>query len=580
MRYLALACDYDGTIAHHGRVDADTLAALQRVRASGRKLLLVTGRELPDLQTVSPPLDVFDLVVAENGALLYTPATKETKPLAQAPPKEFIARLRDRGAWPLSVGQVIVATWEPYEAAVLDTIRAMGLELQVIFNKGAVMILPAGVNTATGLAAALKQLGLSPHNVAGAGDAENDHAFLAVCECAAAVENALPTLKERVDFVASKDHGAGVAQFIELLVEKDLADLAGRLTRHHLLLGTDEADQDVTLAPYGESVLVAGPSASGKSTVTTALMERMAEQCYQFCIIDPEGDYSAFPDAVSLGTNDRAPSVGEVLDLLGRPDENVAVNLLGVALNDRPAFFQNLLPRLQELRSRTGRPHWVVIDEAHHLLPTGWEPAPLVLTQVLDPVLLVTVHPEEVAPAVLQTVDVVVAVGQGAGETIAAFCKAVGQQPPRVPPAELEKGQVLLWRRGKGEPIRVRVKEGKAERRRHSRKYAEGELPPEASFYFRGPEGKLNLRAQNLFLFLQIGEGVDDETWLFHLRNGDYAQWLRDKVKDHELAEECEAIARDKGLGAGETRRLLREAIERRYTLPAADASKHYPERR
>ena len=73
-----------------------------------------------------------------------------------------------------------------------ETIRELGLELQVIFNKGAVMVLPAGVNKATGLAAALESLGLSPHNAVGVGDAENDHAFLALCECAVAVANALP----------------------------------------------------------------------------------------------------------------------------------------------------------------------------------------------------------------------------------------------------------------------------------------------------------------------------------------------------------------------------------------------------
>ena len=31
MRYLALATDYDGTLAHHGDVDTPTLAALERV---------------------------------------------------------------------------------------------------------------------------------------------------------------------------------------------------------------------------------------------------------------------------------------------------------------------------------------------------------------------------------------------------------------------------------------------------------------------------------------------------------------------------------------------------------------------
>jgi hypothetical protein len=40
------------------------------------------------------------------------------------------------------------------------------------------------------------------------------------------------------------------------------------------------------------------------------------------------------------------------------------------------------------------------------------------------------------------------------------------------------------------------------------------------SRYFRGPEGRLNLRAKNLALFLQIAEGIDDSTWLHHLRAG------------------------------------------------------------
>src|SRR5439155_12516578 len=128
---------------------------------------------------------------AENGALLYRPATREERTLAERPSEEFVRELIKRGADPVSVGRVIVATWRPHERTAVEVIRDLGLELQVIFNKGAVMILPSGVNKATGLKAALKELALSPHNIAGIGDAENDHAFLALCECSVAVENAL-----------------------------------------------------------------------------------------------------------------------------------------------------------------------------------------------------------------------------------------------------------------------------------------------------------------------------------------------------------------------------------------------------
>src|SRR3569833_1128981 len=108
MRYLVLATDYDGTLAHDGRVDQPTLDALKRCRDSGRKLVLVTGREIPDLRTVFDGFDLFDLVVAENGALLYNPATKQEKPLAECTPEPFRAALVGAGV-PCSFGRVIVA---------------------------------------------------------------------------------------------------------------------------------------------------------------------------------------------------------------------------------------------------------------------------------------------------------------------------------------------------------------------------------------------------------------------------------------------------------------------------------------
>src|SRR5437867_10709727 len=201
MRYFALATDYDGTLAHDGVVGPETLEALQRLRATGRMLLLVTGRELPDLLRAFPQVDLFDRVIAENGALIYSPATREEQLLGEAPPAAFVEALRAQAIRPLSVGRVIVATWHPNETIVLKTIRDLGLELQVIFNKGAVMVLPPGINKAAGLSAALAQLGLSPHNVVGIGDAENDHAFMRLCECSVAVSNALPMVQERADYV-------------------------------------------------------------------------------------------------------------------------------------------------------------------------------------------------------------------------------------------------------------------------------------------------------------------------------------------------------------------------------------------
>jgi hydroxymethylpyrimidine pyrophosphatase-like HAD family hydrolase len=228
MHYLALATDYDGTLAHHDRVDPSTLEAIERLRASGRTLILVTGRELEDLIRVFPRLDLFDRVVAENGALLYRPADCSEAVLGQRPPESFLEALRGRGVSPLSVGRVIVATWQPHGAAVVDTIRQSKLDLQAIFNKRAVMILPNGVNKASGLAAALGELKLAPANVVAVGDAENDHVFLSPCGLGVAVSNAIESLKERADLVTQRDHGAGVAEVIDRMIADDFAGLNRR----------------------------------------------------------------------------------------------------------------------------------------------------------------------------------------------------------------------------------------------------------------------------------------------------------------------------------------------------------------
>jgi HAD superfamily hydrolase (TIGR01484 family) len=572
VRYFALVCDYDGTIASDGRVDDQTREALERLRASGRKLLLVTGRELDDLMAVFPHVHLFDRIVAENGALLYAPGMRTTELLADAPSEEFVRELRRRGVAPLSVGRAIVATWKPNDSIVFQVIRDMGLELQVIFNKGAVMVLPSGVNKATGLRRALDGLKLSPHNCVGVGDAENDHAFLAACECSVAVANGLESVKTRVDFVTSADHGAGVQEVIDRLVASDLAELNPRLTRHNLMIGQTDSGTDVQLAPHGSVLLIAGPSGSGKTTVTTTFLERLCNAGYQFCVFDPEGDYHEFPGAIALRGNDVRALVDEALSVLDRPAENVVVSLLDLRLEDRPAFLQLLLPRLLELRAATARPHWIVLDEAHHLLPPSWRPSDAIVPARLDTMALVTVHPDHVAPSVLRLVDALIVVGREPQATVDAFARGRGQETIRLPVHEHDHTPAWLVRAG-SPPVRFRVSEPEVDRRRHQRKYSEGELGEDISFYFRGPEGRLNLRAQNLELFMQLADGVDDETWQFHLLRHDVSEWFRTIIKDEPLAAEAADVEARGDMSPQESRTRIREAIQRRYTTSAGRAS-------
>ena len=161
MFFIALATDYDGTLAEHERVDSATRRALEELRRSGRKLILVTGRALADLQNVFDAIELFDLVVAENGGLLFDPVKKQEIALAEPPPAALVERLQELGVKPLSIGRTIIATREPNESVVLKAIHDLALEQHIIFNKGAVMVLPSDVNKASGLKCALQRLRLA-----------------------------------------------------------------------------------------------------------------------------------------------------------------------------------------------------------------------------------------------------------------------------------------------------------------------------------------------------------------------------------------------------------------------------------
>ena len=569
LRYVALASDYDGTLAHNGEVTEKTVEAIRQLKGSGRKFILVTGRILSELQDVFPQYELCDLIVAENGGLLWNPATRAETLLAPPPPVQFVEELKRRGVSPLSEGRVILATWMPHETVVFETIRDLRLEMQVIFNKGAVMILPSGVNKGSGLKAALEVLGLSPHNVVSVGDAENDHTLLQLSEAGVVVSNALPSLKEAADLITTGDHGQGVTELIEKLLLNDLAELNGKIDRHGLDLGERSDGSLVRLPPYGISILIAGTSGGGKSTLAASFIERLAKEQYQYCIIDPEGDYAEQENAVVLGNSQRAPGADEVMTALAKPMQNCVVNLTGIALAERPPYFEKLFSQLLEMRSRTGRPHWLILDETHHIFPFLREKAMTAESFHMPGMLMITVEPEHIAKPVLGAIDLVLAIGANPNQTFWSFGEAIGEPGPEVSEVKLAPGEAMAWwRNPRQEPFLFRSFPPSLPRRRHSRKYAEGDVR-EDSFIFRGPQGNLKLRAQNLLVFLQMGEGVDDETWNYHLQRGDYEKWFRQIIKDAELADFAAGMAGDGGLPAEESRKRMREKIQERYTAAA-----------
>jgi len=554
MRFTVLACDYDGTIAREGRVDDETAWDLGRVRTSGRRLVLVTGRDLPTLRAVCPQLDLFDRVVAENGALLYRPEDGSERPLADPPPEALVERLR-RGGVPVDVGQAVVFTWKPNEIAALEAITELGLGHQVILNRQAVMVVPPGVTKGTALEAALDELRISPHNTVAVGDAENDHDLLVVAECGVAVGDAVPALADRADYVTEGPGPEGTRELIAAVFDDDLASWGVRA--RPVVIGHADDGGDVGWSPAGSSMLIAGGSGSGKSTLVSALVEQLTDARYQTVVVDPEGDFEDLPDAITVGGPQSVPSVDEVTNLVEEGTVATVVSLLGVPMEDRPRVIREVLTRVAEVEERLGRPHAVVLDESHHAFPAD---APVDAGVRPPGLVLVSNTPGRLQREVLDGVETVVAVGDDAKAMLEQVAEAIDADTPRGGGV----GEAVAWRIGEGHLTSLTPVAARHRRRRHAAKMLSGDVGEGERLVISGPEGKLSLEVRNLSEMVRIAEGVDDATWSHHLRHGDWSRWVRDVIGDADLADAIDTIAA-KDLDPVAARRALREEVATAY---------------
>jgi HAD superfamily hydrolase (TIGR01484 family) len=559
MHFLALAVDYDGTIAENGSVPPHVHASLMTLKSSGRKLLLVTGRELQALKHNFPHLDLFDLVVAENGALLYNPLEDSEELIAAPASVELFGRLRDKGVSPLSVGQSVIATWHPFEEAVITTIRELGLELQMTFNKDAIMVLPPGVNKASGLSAGLRRLGICELNVVGVGDAENDHAFLSMCGCSAAVSNAVESIKAAADIKLTQDHGDGVCELVEMLLEQDAALVP--IERIGMLVGQTSDARKVWLPP--ESVmLIVGNSGSGKSSYVTWLTERMVEARQGFCVIDPEGDYLTLEDAVTIGGLTVPPTTEESVHHLLQAQLNVVVSTLALDPPARVGLFGELLPFIQRLRRSSGRPYWLVVDEAHYMLPhcADWP------TGFLGNIgaVIVALDFDHVCPALLEDVDMLVALGSTSRELIERFAERMKRGCPEFPGRSPGREHASVWNlRGDEGILFLEQIQPAQQHNRHSGKYVSGNVGAWHAFNFPS----LGQSALNLTEFLSKAAQLGDAALSDHIHSGDFSNWFRQVIRDDVLANKTLLLERDKALAARSALSKIERLVRARYHI-------------
>jgi hypothetical protein len=540
--FRAVAIDYDGTLTESGPPDLHVVDAIAEFRRTHGRALLVTGRILEDLRAAWPAVETaFDAIVAENGAVLWLPGSG-ARVLAQPVPLELEDALAARGV-PLARGKVLLATDGVWDRGALEEITHLGLEVQLVHNRSALILLPSGVSKGTGLLAALEDLGISRHSTVAVGDAENDHTLLETCEIGVAVANAVPSLQAHADVVLRDPDGAGVRSLLRGAI------LDGRVRirpkRWQIRIGTAPDGAPVTLPGSQVNLLITGGAASGKSHLAGLVIERLVAMGYLVWVIDPEGDHvglGALRDVVVKHVPALSGAPPEISS--PRPSATTVFDLSAHGSAERAGWCRWLLAEAAQARQAAGVPHWVVLDEAH-VVPDAF---PILRGTAERPpagVCLVTYHPGELHGDTLGSIDYVLTL--------------------QAPKANIDDGSGPR-------PFVPDVR--RSAHVRHWHKYLTALLPHHQRFFFRSAGGLTGASAANIPEFHHELERCESAVLLHHARARDFSRWTELVLRDAELATTIGSVeARIAGGPEAEVepaRRDLLVGIERRYRDPTA----------
>jgi hydroxymethylpyrimidine pyrophosphatase-like HAD family hydrolase len=567
--FRAVAVDFDGTLADSDRPHPDALAALAKARADGLRVLIVTGRILADLRSAFPDADDYaDVIIAENGAVLASGGEQRT--LAVPVPDELAAALAEHGV-ACRRGDVLLACDGSHEPAVLAEVRRLGLECQLVRNRGALMVLPSGVSKGAGLAAGLAELGISCHNTIAIGDAENDHSLLAAAELAVATGNAVASLKSEADLVTAEADGQGVASLLRgpVLARTERAhSKRWRIDLGHLLDGSP-----VSIPASGVNVLVTGTPQQGKSYLAGLIAERLIRLGYSVVIIDPEGDHAGLrrlPGVIVTGADGRLLAPDDLARLVRQHPGGVVVDLSAAPAEGRARYLSDANRELEALRAQTGLPHWIILDEAQVPLAKDTD---TIFESATTGYCLVTYRPGELRPEALLAIDVLIVLPEGTAASHTADLLAATAAMPHAAAAALIRqatpGQAVLAERhhpGAGQLFTIGHRE--TAHMRHWHKYFTGQLSNARRFYFRrDPATATGSTASSAPELARELARCEDQAISHHCWHEDFSRWVHDVLGDPPLATaiaQAEQQARS-GASPASTRTALIDAIHARY---------------
>jgi len=578
MKFGALAVDYDGTIAVDGAFDPAVRTAIGEARQQGIVVILVTGRRLAELRRVAGDLSCFDVVVAENGAVLEFPASGRHVVLGHPPATAVTEALGQRGV-PFAVGETVLEADAMWAGSILDAVRQLEQPLILSFNRGRLMVLPPAVAKSTGLRQALLALRVSIHNTIGVGDAENDHDLLDACEVGVAVAWGSAALRAVADEVIPGTGPAAVASYIRRVIGQPRLS-AAQMGRRRMFLGHELDGEVVSLAVRGRTILIAGEPGSGKSWLAGLLCEQLILQGYCVCIIDPEGDYrslEALPSVVVLGGDEPPPHARELARALRHPDVSIIIDLSKLSHRRKGEYLDTLLPLLVTLRRQTGLPHKILLDEAHYYL--GGPDSTRLIDPELAGYILVTYRASGLAPAIRETCDAVVMITRETDEdearTLLGMCRpspGVTALPDVFGDLALSEAALLPGaEEARGRVRRFRLAPRLTSHVRHRSKYLDMPVASAQSFVFT-VNGKPGPRARTLKEFMGLLAALPAPPIEGHLQRHDFSLWLGEVFRDNPLAAHVrtleDRVATD---DARDVAADVAQAIRARYET-AADA--------
>jgi hypothetical protein len=541
--FRAVAVDFDGTLTHAAQVSPDALAAIDETRAGGTHVVIVTGRIFAELQAAFPDAcQHADLIVAENGAVLVRGCRPRT--LAAPVPGELAVALARRGV-ACRRGDVLLACSGEDEPAVLEEVRRLGLECQLIRNRAELMVLPPGVSKGTGVAAGLAELGISVHNAVAIGDAENDHSLLAAAELGVAVADAVGALKSTADLVLPGNDGIGVAAFLRGPIVAGQSRVHSR--RWRVTLGELADGTPVSIPASQLNVLVTGVPQHGKSYLAGLMAERLIRLGYSVVVFDPEGDHiglGQLHDVLVTGSGGSLPTPEDLARIVRRHAGAVVVDMSAAPADRRAEYLRQAHRELEAVRAAAGLPHWLVVDEAQVPMArdsrTLFEPA-------MAGYCLVTHRPEDLRPEALLSIDVLIALpGDPAGAT-ADLIAAAAMMPHEAATALIGRagpGQAVLVDRGHpGTGLVFSIGQRETPHMRHWHKYSGGQLPRDRRFYFRRDWDTLTGATAGSAGELQRElKACGDAVLLHHCQHGDFSRWVAEVLGDPPLEAAIAAV--------------------------------------